>query len=825
MSYTVSNIATIINANILQLSKDEFIDEMLFDSRRLIFPGRTVFFALSGPRRLGQDFMDELYQKGVRSFVVDPHFDQAFIHKYPKANILQVNNVLLSIQKIASCHRDQFDIPVVGVTGSNGKTIIKEWLFQLLHTRFNIIRSPKSYNSQIGVPLSVWQVKPHHTLGIFEAGISQVGEMQRLESIIKPSVGILSYMGDAHAEGFTNFQQKIEEKLLLFSHSKKLVYCNENPFIEKAVKEFIKKSNTKLSAFSWGKSDNSDLCIRSIIKNTFNTTLSCHYKGGDFSFTIPFTDDASVFNALSCCATLLLLNVDIEFIQQSMLSLRPVAMRLELKKGIHQCFVINDSYSADIDSLKIALDFLSQQEINQKRTLILSDFLESSMKDEDLYKQLSTIISQKQMFRFVGVGKNMMLYKHFFSNINNICFFSSTDELLRSGLLMSLHQETILLKGARIFEFEKISLALEEKIHDTVLEINLTAVRNNLKKYQKCISPNVKMMAMVKAFSYGSGTHEIPALLQQEGIDYLAVAYTDEAVDIRKAGIQTPIMVMNTTAASFENIVQYKLEPEIYSLQIFAGFLKFLQSNQITKYPIHLKLDTGMHRLGFMQEEIPMLIEQLHQNDSILVKSVFSHLVASEQPSEDVFTENQKIEFLNMSSQIETAIGYKVMKHLANSAAILRHPSMQLDMVRLGIGLYGIDNDMTLDTVSTLKTTIAQIKYVKKGDSVGYGRKAILDKDTLVATVRLGYADGYSRVFGNGNGKMMLNGKLVPVIGNVCMDMTMIDITGLDANEGDEVIVFGVGLSIRELAKWANTIPYEIMTGVSQRVKRVFFEE
>lgn len=825
LRYTITNIAAIIHANTLQCFRDETIDHILLDSRRLLFTDNTLFFALSGPRRQGLDFVLDLYQKGVRNFIVDEQFDLSALSQISEANVLQVNDSLQALQTLAIAHRKLFSYPVIGITGSNGKTIVKEWLFQLLNSHYNIIRSPKSYNSQIGVPLSIWQMKAEHSLGIFEAGISKAGEMIKLSSIIRPDIGILTYMGDAHAEGFLNFQQKLQEKLLLFTMSKVLIYCNDNPEVAEHVESFIKQQSNQLTTFTWGRNEHAQLVLKNVTKHQNSSILLCNYKELEFSFSIPFTDEAAVFNAMTCCATLLYLNIDTNTISQSMKQLRAVAMRLELKKAINQCFVINDSYSADIDSLKIALDFLSQQDFHTKKTLILSDLLESGIKNEGLYKQLSKIIIEKKTDRFIGIGKNMMQFKDCFSDLNNLEFFLTTDDFLTSGILSSFQHETILLKGARVFEFEKISLALEEKIHDTILEINLTAVRNNLKKYQQQLSPQVKTMAMVKAFSYGSGAHEIPALLQQEGVDYLAVAYTDEGVGIRNAGIRTPIMVMNTTEEAFDNIIQYNLEPEIYSPKILSSFIQFLQTKNILQYPIHIKLDTGMHRLGFMDTEVDGLLDILGKTNNIAIKSIFSHLVASENPASDEFTQQQASLFISMSTTIENAVGYRAIKHIANTTAIRRHPQLQFDMVRLGIGLYGIDTQFELENVSTLKTTIAQIKHVKKGASVGYGRSAVLEMDSLIATVRIGYADGYSRVFGNGNGKMLVSGKMVPVVGNVCMDMTMLDITGIDAKEGDEVIVFGAPLSIQLLADWANTIPYEIMTGVSQRVKRVFFEE
>ena len=825
LSYSISNIAEIINAIFLQQKNNASIENVLLDSRRVLFPSTSVFFTLSGPRRTGADFIQDLYLKEVRNFIVDESFDNNDLHKFPEANFLKVKNVLAAFQQLAAHHRNQFTFPVIGITGSNGKTIIKEWLFQLLNTRYNIVRSPKSYNSQIGVPLSVWQINQTHTLGIFEAGISQPEEMKSLHPIIKPEIGILSYIGDAHAEGFENIHQKINEKLQLFTSSKVLIYCSENKLINECIDLFVNNVNKKIQLFSWSRTSAADLHISSIEINKEATCIHCVFKNEKFNFSIPFTDEASVYNAITCCATLLYMGLSKNDIAESTNEIRRVAMRLELKQGNNQCAIINDSYSADIDSLNIALDFLSQQDLHTKKTVILSDVLQSGIADDILYSQIAAILKQKNIHRFIGIGPNMMRNANSFNALPNKLFFLSTTDFIQSINEINFQDETILLKGARVFEFERINYIMEQKIHDTVLEINLNSLRNNLKTYRHQLNKNVKLMAMVKAFSYGSGSHEIAYLLQHEAIDYLAVAYTDEGVDLRKAGIRLPIMVMNTTETGFDNLLLYKLEPEIYSFNILKAFKNYLKNRNITDYPIHIKLDTGMHRLGFMQDDIFELCEVLKNEKVFKIKSVFSHLVASENAEQDDFTLHQASLFSSMALQIEKTTGYIFIKHLSNTSAIHRHSQLQFDMVRLGIGLYGVDEQLSLQNVTTLKTTIAQIKKLKKGDTVGYGRKGILLRDSTVATVRIGYADGYPRVLGNGAGKMMVNGTLAPVVGNICMDMTMLDITDVPAEEGDEVIVFGEQLSVKIISQLANTIPYEILTNISQRVKRVYYEE
>ena len=829
--YNISQIASIIKAKIASNNADAGIEHILLDSRKLLFPATSLFFALDGPRRKGNSFIAELYNKGVRHFVVNESFAATEMLNLPEADILQVQDVLQSLHSFIAFHRQQFTIPVIGITGSNGKTIVKEWLYQLLQYEFNIVRSPKSYNSQIGVPLSVWQMNTEHTLGIFEAGISQPDEMQKLEKIINPTIGVITNIGEAHGEGFLNIRQKINEKLKLFIHSDILIYCADNPDLNEAVNTF--KNNVRagdnFEPFSWSKKDTATLQIISVEKENTKTTISTQWKENQVKFNIPFTDDASVENAITCCCVLLHLGIKNETIAERMLQLRTVEMRLELKQGINNCSVINDSYSADINSLTIALEFLQQQQQHAKRTLILSDILQSGKSSGELYADVAAILEKKNINRFIGIGPEINKQKNAFKDIGETAFFSSSAEFHQQYYSQHFHNETILLKGARLFEFEQISHLLEQKIHQTVLEINLNAITHNLKIYQQQLNPDVKLMAVVKAFSYGSGSFEIANLLQFQKVEYLAVAYTDEGVELRKSGISLPIMVMNAEEITFDILVQYNLEPELFSFGILNTFENYLNQSGINNYPVHIKLDTGMRRLGFEQRDINELCSRLKASSVFKIQSVFSHLAASDSVLHDDFTVMQATSFLQSCNQIQKVTGYSFIRHISNTSAIHRHKNLQLDMVRLGIGLYGVDVNSSmqhqLKNVTTLKTTIAQIKKIKEGESIGYSRKGIASKDSVIATVRIGYADGYPRMLSNGIGKMWVNGKRVPVIGNVCMDMTMLDITGIDANEGDEVIVFGEQLPVSELAKWAQTIPYEILTGISQRVKRVYFEE
>jgi alanine racemase len=825
--YTTSQIAEIIKAKTFNKNVDTRIEHILLDSRKLLFSSASIFFALAGPRRAGSVFIDNLYQKGVRCFVVDEEFGNPEIEKFTKATFLQVSNVLKALQLLTAYHRRQFSFPVIGITGSNGKTIVKEWLYQLLQADYSIVRSPKSYNSQIGVPLSVWQMGEANTMGIFEAGISLPDEMENLEEIIQPTIGIFTNIGDAHSEGFENIAEKLKEKMLLLANAAAVVYCKDEKIVDEAMKHLHKKNNAVL--FGWGRDEAATLCISNIQVQPFNTVIKGFYRGKKISISIPFTNDAAIKNAVTCWCVLLHLQIDDEIIQERMLQLKPVEMRLELKQGINNCSVINDSYSADITSLSIALDFLQQQQQHPKRTVIISDILQSGKTNKQLYAEVSGILQQKNIDRLIGIGTEMLKYSDDFSTIEETAFFSSTAEFLQKFPAMHFHNESILLKGARLFEFEQISHLLEEKIHQTVLEINLNAITHNLNSYQQLLNPGVKLMAMVKAFSYGSGGFEIANLLQFHRVDYLGVAYADEGVELRKAGITLPIMVMNAEEVTYDVLVQHNLEPELFSFGILSTFKDYLVRNGIPDYPVHIKLDTGMRRLGFEQKDIEELCSRLKSTSAFKIQSVFSHLAASDSVLHDDFTNAQAKAFLEGCTRIQQITGYTFLRHIANTSAIHRHKDLQFDMVRLGIGLYGVDADpvvqQQLKNVTTLKTTISQIKKIKAGESVGYSRKGMATSDSVIATVRVGYADGYPRLLSNGVGKMLVNGKLVPVIGNVCMDMTMLDISGVDAKEGDEVIVFGEALPVNEMAVLAQSIPYEILTGISQRVKRVYFEE
>jgi alanine racemase len=814
--YLVSTIGRVINAQLI-IVKDSLVSTILTDSRRIAHAPEAIFFALNN-RRDGHQFITEAYEAGVRSFVVRAAPHEPLIN----ANYVIVPDVLTALQALAAYHRSRFKLQVIGITGSNGKTIVKEWLYQLLLAEHTIVRSPKSYNSQIGVPLSVWNIKADNDLGIFEAGISTVNEMDKLEAIIKPTIGVLTHIGSAHDEGFTNRREKVLEKLKLFKNSELLI-GNYKLLLD------YKKDLDGTKLFTWSREFNqADLYVFSETTISKNYYLRAIYHQKEIECLFPFLDQASVENAITCWATMLALGYSAEAIDARMERLTPVSMRLELKNGFNDCSVIDDTYNSDIQSLEIALNFLDQQNQHPKKTLILSDIYQSGLSADELYGQVAAMLENKKIDRLIGVGDGLNRYRDLF-RITEKYFYKDTPALLNDIAKLHFNKETILLKGSRNFEFERISRALVQKAHETVMEVNLNAVVNNLNYYKSRLQPGVKIMAMVKAFSYGSGTFEIANLLQYHKVDYLAVAYIDEGVSLRQGGITLPIMVLNPEVTAFDKLTQNKLEPEIYSFGLMDEFVKYLQQNDLVSYPIHLKIDTGMHRLGFEESELDMLCDMLEGNPYIHIKSAFSHLVASDAEQHDTYTLKQITLFDQAYRQIEEALGYRVIKHIANTSAITRWPVAQYDMVRLGIGLYGIDPAVTdlnaLQPIATLKTSVSQVKSIKAGETIGYNRNGSLKKDGRIATVRIGYADGYLRAFGNGVGKMLIKGRLVPTVGNIAMDMCMLDVSEVEVNEGDEVIVFDETQTIEELAKQINTIPYEILTNISQRVKRVYFYE
>jgi alanine racemase len=785
-----------------------------------------LFFALYGARRDGHAFIPDLYLRGVRNFVV---YQTPEVKDYPEANFILVKDSLRALQILAAFHRQQFDLPVLGITGSNGKTIVKEWLNQLLEDRYQIVRSPRSFNSQIGVPLSVWQINEHHELALIEAGISKTGEMHVLEEIIKPTIGVFTNIGRAHDQGFENTNAKILEKLELFRNSTVVIYPADQPELKKTILawHFLHPSSNLIAI---GKDKEATIRIKKINKQKEKTLIALVYKGESINLEIGFEDEAAIQNALTCTGVMLYIGVPLTELQDRLNRLNPLAMRMELKNGINHSSVINDSYSTDISSLKMALDLLFQQTQHPKRTLILSDILETGRKPQSLYREVAGLLRKYPVDRLIGVGEQLSAAANLFSDsgINERSFFANTEALIDILPSLEFRDETILLKGARIFGFERIDQLLSLQVHETLLEVNLDAMAQNLRQYQQILLPSTKIMAMVKAFSYGAGGFEIARLLEFHKVDYLGVAYTDEGVSLRKAGIRLPIVVMNTEENALALLIEWQLQPVIFSFRGLAALEKLLKQEALSHFPIHIELETGMNRLGFSSEQIPELSEQL-KKVLFRVQSVFSHLAASEEAQQDEFTQKQFESYQSMAGRIEESLGYPFIRHISNSAGVVRNPALQLDMVRLGIGLYGIDpagsNLLDLKEVGVLKTTIAQIKELTAGETVGYNRRGVVDYAMKIGTLRLGYADGYPRSLGDGIGKVWYRGKLVPTIGSISMDMMMIDISEIpDAREGDELIIFGNELSVSELAGWAGTIAYDILAGISQRVKRVYFE-
>ncbi len=815
----LSKIAQLLHTEVNH-TPDVDIHWLLTDSRSLSFPSGTLFFALKTARNDGHKYIAELYRQNLRYFVVSEMREE--FADMPDAVFLTVENTLHALQQIASFHRSRFQIPVIGITGSNGKTMVKEWLYQLLHRDFRIVRSPRSYNSQIGVPLSVWALSESTELAIFEAGISQTDEMKNLQPIVQPSIGIFTNIGDAHQENFGSLKQKIEEKLKLFTQSDVLIYCSDNKLVDISVQQ----AKLRACLFSWGKNPSAVVQVLGVEKSDLETrvTLRCNKK--EFSIKISFTDDASIENALQCVSAMLYLNIAPEIIAERIPELEPVAMRLEVKEGIRNCLIINDTYNSDLNSLNIALDFLNRQSTskNLSRTLILSDILQSGQRAEELYSVVAELVETKNIHRLIGVGAEISKYADKFHTEEKY-FFSQTDDLLKSSLMHELRNEVILLKGSRSFHFEDVLAKLELIAHETTLDVDLNALTSNLNYFRAKLRPETKTMCMVKAFAYGSGAVEVARALQHHRVDYLAVAVADEGAELRREGIRLPIVVMNPEKGAFGTIFDYKLEPEIYSFRLLELFIQSAEKLGITDYPIHIKIDSGMHRLGFEEKDLPRLIEMLQNQNQVKVRSVFSHLAGADAARFDDFTREQIAAFTRCADALSEQFSHRILRHILNSAGIERFPEFQMDMVRLGIGHYGISAlpGVKLETVCTLKTVILQIKEINAGETVGYNRNGKITKKSRIGILPVGYADGFDRHLGNGNGDVFINNHRAKTIGNVSMDLIMIDLTEIPAKEGDTVEIFGNNITIQEVAEKLQTIPYEVLTSVSRRVKRVYF--
>lgn len=821
MSYTIKQIAELLGVDLVG-DGSLMVNWLLIDSRSLCFPEQTLFFALKSKRGDGHLYIEALYAQGVRAFAVSALPDGA--GKMPDAVFLVVGDTLKALQRLAEIHRNLFDIPVVGITGSNGKTVVKEWLCQLMSERYRITRSPRSYNSQIGVPLSVWMLGEHTELGLFEAGISEMGEMDALQAVIRPNIGVLTNIGEAHQENFYSLQDKCMEKLRLFRECDVIVYRGDDELLC----ECVSKSMLTAKEIAWSTvDDEKPLFISSIRKGDEATVVSYRYLGFQGEYTIPFIDDASIENSINCLAVCLYMMMTPEDISRRMPLLEPVGMRLEVKEGKHGCTVINDSYNSDLASLDIALDFMGRrsERMGRGRTLILSDILETGQSPRLLYRKVAQLVANRHIDKLIGVGEEISASADFFSMESH--FFPSTEALLASEVFSSLKDEVVLLKGARCFRFDMLSEQLELKVHETVLEIDLNALVANFNFYRGQLRPETKIVCMVKASAYGAGSYEVAKTLQDHQVDYLAVAVADEGVELRKAGITCPIIIMNPELTAFKSMFDYRLEPEVYSFYLLEKLVKAAEKEGVTNFPVHIKIDTGMHRLGFLPEEMPSLVASLKAQSSVVPRSVFSHLVGSDSSDFDSFTRQQIERFELAADCLQAEFSHKILRHICNSAAIERFPEAQFDMVRLGLGLYGIspiDNSI-LHHVATLKTTILQIHDVPSGETVGYSRRGVMESDSRIAVLPIGYADGLDRRLGNGRAYCLVNGKRVPYVGNICMDVCMIDVTDVECVVGDQAIIFGQELPVTELSDILETIPYEVLTGVGSRVKRIYFQD
>lgn len=830
MNYSIEKITTLIGARRIG-ETDAQIGWLLTDSRSLCFPEETLFFALKSTRNDGHRYIEDLYRRGVRNFVVEAkgiaeYCPNGSVTSMADANFLIVPSPLAALQRLAERHRDEFNIPIVGITGSNGKTMVKEWLYQLLLPSQKIVRSPRSYNSQIGVPLSVWLLNEQTEIGIFEAGISQPGEMMALRDIIQPTIGVLTSLGSAHQENFRSMEEKCLEKLELMHDTEAMVYCSDNDIVSRC----IRRMQYKGEKIAWSQCDEQvALFVKRIENKGQSARITYIWQGEENTYSIPFIDEASIEDTITCAAVALRLGLTPGQLADRMPKLEPVAMRLEVKEGQRGCLLINDSYNSDINSLDIALDFMQRRESagSLTKTLILSDIFQTGTPPDKLYAQVSDLAVKRGINKFIGIGPELSVQADRIQ-IADKQFFADVNHFLSSDAFAALHHELILLKGARPFGFDQITEQLEQKVHETILEVNLNAVVENLNYYRSFLKPETKMVCMIKADGYGAGAVEIARTLQDHRVDYLAVAVADEGVTLRKAGITANIMIMNPEMTAFKTMFDYDLEPEVYSFRLLDALIKAARKEGITGWPVHIKLDTGMHRLGFDPvHDMDELIDRLKHQNAVIPRSVFSHFVGSDSDDFDAFSAQQFALFEAGSSKLQSAFSHKILRHIDNSAGIEHFPERQLDMCRLGLGLYGIDSrdNRILNTVSTLKTTILQMHHVPAGETVGYSRKGKLDRDSVIAAIPIGYADGLNRHLGNRHGYCLVNGQKAEYVGNICMDVAMIDVTDIPCQEGDQVEIFGEHLPVTVLSDAIDTIPYEVLTGVSNRVKRVYFQD
>lgn len=823
MHYSLDKVTALIGARLFGPISDTRIDWLLTDSRSLAFPETTLFFALRSKRNDGHRYIEDLYRRGVRNFVVGI-VPENYRTRFPEAHFLLVVSPLKALQRLAERHREEFQLPVIGVTGSNGKTVVKEWLYQLLSPQMVVTRSPRSYNSQVGVPLSLCLLNDRSGVGIFEAGISKPGEMAALRAIIQPTIGVMTNIGQAHQENFSTIEEKCLEKLSLFNESDVLIYNGDNAVIA----DCVQRMGFTGDQIAWSKKDTDrPLFIKDIEKLEHGTRITYCFLQKECSMTIPFTDDASVDNCIHCLAVGLYLHLGTDYIAERMALLEPVAMRLEVKQGVRGCTIINDSYNSDVTSLDIALDFMSRRPDREgmRKTLILSDIEQSGLSDEELYGQVADMVEKRGVDRIIGVGPHISSAHSLFKIEKT--FFPSTEDLLHSTTLSDMNHEMVLLKGARSFNFEALTEALSLKVHETTLEVNLEALTENLNFYRSFMKPETKLVCMIKAAAYGAGSIEIAKTLQDRGVDYLAVAVADEGAELRKAGITANIIIMNPEMTSFNMLFEYDLEPEVYNFRLLEALIKAAKKEGITNFPVHIKLDTGMRRLGFNPKtDMPQLIDRLRHQSALIPRSVFSHFAGADSEDFNDYSTEQFTLFDTASLQLQQAFPHKILRHICNSAGIERFPERHLDMCRLGLGLYGIDpiDNRVLHNVSSLKTTILQIRDVAEGDTVGYSRRGHVTRPSRIAALPIGYADGLNRHLGNGHCYCLVNGQKAYYVGNICMDVCMIDVTDIDCREGDTVEIFGDNLPVTVLSDVLETIPYEVLTGISTRVKRVYFQ-
>ncbi len=814
--WTMEKLATLLKGKI-HGRRDQSFSRLSIDSRTLVSSGETLFIALAGDQHDGHKYIPELYKRGVRAFLVSSLPEYA---KFPEAGFCLVADTLWGLQEIAAARRQHFNGEVLAITGSNGKTIVKEWIHQCLGHSIRIHRSPKSYNSQVGVPLSIWGIDAEHQLAVIEAGISRPGEMQILQQVIQPDTGIFTHLGTAHQEHFENMEVKLREKLILFKGCHKVICRADIKLGPKTLRSYLE--NLQAEIIDWSLEGEARYQYRLKGRSSSKTSFEVSIHGKKIGFNLPFSDDASVENALHVFTYCIEKGISAELVKTHIEMLEPVSMRLEILKGIMGSTLINDTYNSDTGGVLAALDLMGQQDTLNGRVLILSDLLQSGMEESDLYSEIASLLKRKEIDLFIGIGPALSDNRGLFPDTS--LFYPNTEEFLKRMDRTLFHEKIILIKGSRKFGFERVAQELQLKTHQTRLETDLNAMVHNLNHYRSLLNEGVFTMVMVKALSYGSGNIEIAKLLQYHQVDYLAVAFIDEGIELRKAGIHLPIMVLNPDPSAFGPMLDYMLEPEIYNMRGLEAIHRILRQRAIDEFPLHVKLDTGMHRLGFGESDLDKLVPWLSE-PGIRVASVFSHLAAAGDPGHDRFTREQIKKFERMSSHLSGALNISFRRHILNSSGIERFPDEQFDMVRLGIGLHGIGKDSSLKVVSSFLTTVSQVRNVDAGDSVGYLRSGVTNQPSSIATIPVGYADGFHRSLGNGAGKVYVNNQPAPTIGEICMDMTMIDVTGLDVSEGDVVELFGKQQPVSELARQAGTIPYEILTSVPERVKRVYLQE